>query len=270
MIDWRHWHNEPHLVGGLILLGWLYALAVGPFRSRLAPPGTPHPRRQAWLFYTSLVIFYLAVGSPLDQMGERFLLSAHMVQHQLILYPAPVLFWLGTPTWLIEHVTAQPRLRGLLRFLTHPIVCGASYTAIYTIWHVPALYDWALQNRWVHIVEHMTFFAGALAYWWPILSPSKTFPPSPFAVHIFYVLGITIGMTPVFAFIAFSNDILYPTYEYAPRLFATFDPKDDQLLGAAIMKLGGMFVSFLILIAAFYRWYRQGERPLAKAPVATA
>ena len=81
MIDWTRWHNEPYLVGGLIFFGWLYAILTGPWRSRLAP-GTAYPRRQAILFYSSLVIFYLAVGSPLDQAGERFLLSAHMVQHQ--------------------------------------------------------------------------------------------------------------------------------------------------------------------------------------------
>ncbi|MEY4088901.1 MAG: hypothetical protein RJB55_1172, partial [Verrucomicrobiota bacterium] len=27
MIDWRHWHNEPWLVGGLVVLGWLWAIA---------------------------------------------------------------------------------------------------------------------------------------------------------------------------------------------------------------------------------------------------
>src|ERR1022692_4343179 len=83
MIDWRHWHNEPFLTGGLILAGWLYAILAGPLRARLAP-GLPFPRAAAALFYAALAIFYVAVGSPLDQVGERFLLSAHMVQHLLI------------------------------------------------------------------------------------------------------------------------------------------------------------------------------------------
>ena len=95
MLDWTHWHNEPYLVGGLIALGWLYALAIGPFRHRLSAGGTPFPRAHAIRFYSALFIFYLAVGSPLDQAGERFLLSAHMVQHQLIIYPAAILFLTG-------------------------------------------------------------------------------------------------------------------------------------------------------------------------------
>ena len=260
MLDWTHWHNEPHLVGGLILLGWLYALATGPFRARLAPAGTPPSRGQAIRFYAALVIFYLAVGSPLDQAGERFLLSAHMVQHQLIIYPAAILFLTGLPPWLVSRVTARPAFRLPCRLLLHPATCALAYSVILSVWHFPALYDWALRERVVHILEHVTFFVAALFYWWPLFSPSREFPPARHAIQMLYLVAVTLLMTPLFAYLAFSSEILYPTYEYAPRLIAGFDPAQDQLLGAAIMKLGGMFVSFLALIWIFYRWYQSTER----------
>lgn len=265
MIDWRHWHNEPYLVGGLIFLGWAFAIVCGPLRSRLAPPGTRFPRGHAWKFYSALVIFYLAVGSPLDQVGERFLLSAHMIQHQLLIYPAAILFLRGLPDWLVSHVTGRHSLRRLLRFFTHPFVCGAIYTLVLTVWHVPAIYDWALQDKIVHVVEHVMFFGAALFYWWPILSPSREFPPINPGLQMLYGVGVTIGMTPLFAFIAFSESILYPTYEYAPRLFANFGAAEDQLLGSAIMKLGGMFVTFIMIAVAFYRWYLDSEPRRAAA-----
>jgi putative membrane protein len=265
MLDWTHWHNEPYLVGGLILLGWLYALATGPFRARLAPPGTPFSRGHALRFYSALVVFYLAVGSPLDQAGERFLLSAHMVQHQLIIYPAAILFLTGLPAWLVSRVTARPSARLPFRLFTHPVACALLYTAIISIWHVPALYDWALRERPVHILEHVSFFGAALLYWWPLLSPSREFPPTRHAIQMLYLVAVTILMTPLFAYLAFSGEVLYPTYEFAPRLFPNFDPAQDQLLGAVIMKLGGMFVSFLALIWVFYRWYQHTERSPATA-----
>lgn len=199
------------------------------------------------------------MGSPLDQIGERYLLAGHMVQHQLIMYVSALLFLLGTPGWLVSCITARPRLRLPLRILTNPIICGLTYTLIYSVWHAPALYDWALQERWVHITEHVMFFVAALFYWWPIVSPSREFPPLPYAAQMLYLIAVVIGMTPVFAFIAFSNDILYPTYEYAPRLFEGFSPAEDQLLGAVIMKTGGMAVTFIIFIVAFYRWYQASE-----------
>ena len=258
MINWAHWHNEPHLVGGLILLGWLYALFTGPLRERIAP-GALYPRKQAIQFYLGLTVFYLAVGSPFDQIGERFLLSAHMVQHQLIMYVAAVLFLLGLPSWLVAKVTARPELKSVLGFLAHPLICALIYTLIYSVWHVPALYDWALQNRWVHITEHVMFFGASLFYWWPILSPSTQFPRLSYGAQMIYLTGVVIAMTPVFAFIAFSSDILYPTYEYAPRLFASFGPAEDQLMGAVIMKMGGMGVTFIVFVVAFYKWYQASE-----------
>lgn len=262
MIDWTHWHNEPYLVGGLIFFGWLYAILTGPWRSRLAP-GTAYPRRQAILFYSSLVIFYLAVGSPLDQAGERFLLSAHMLQHQLIIYPAAVLFLLGLPDWLVRPITGRPALRPLLGILTHPVICGTIYTATLTVWHMPTLYDLALQNRLVHIAEHLMFFGSALFYWWPLLSPSQEFPPASRAWQLLYLPAVIIAMTPVFAYITFSPDVLYPTYEFAPRI-SSLSAAADQLLAGAMMKLGGMGVALIAFGVSFYHWFQASEARAGK------
>lgn len=256
MIDWRHWHNEPYLVGGLILLGWLYALAIGPLRRRLGGPASASPR-QPLCFAAALVVFYLAVGSPLDQIAERFLLSAHMLQHVLLIYPAAALFLLGLPAWIVHPVTAP----AAARWLTHPLVCGAIYTMTITVWHVPALYDWALQNKVVHVWEHLTFFAAALLFWWPLLSPSAKRPPLAPALRILYLLGVVIGMTPLFAFITFSHTVLYPTYEYAPRLIPSLGPAEDQLLAGVGMKLTGLAVALWMIGVAFREWYRMDERP---------
>jgi putative membrane protein len=258
MIDWHHWHNEPFLIGGLILLGWLYTILTGPLRSRFTTEQS-YPRVYAFRFYSALLVFYLAVGSPLDQVGERFLLSAHMIQHQLLIYVSAVLFLLGLPVWLVQPVTRQPSLRSVFRLLTHPVICGLVYTVILSVWHAPGLYDLALRNKNIHVIEHLMFFGAALFYWWPILSPSPEYPRLRYASQIIYLFAVTIGMTPVFAFIAFSDNVLYPTYEYAPRLFTQLGPMEDQLLGAAIMKVGSLSVTLLVMGMAFYNWSRSSE-----------
>ena len=260
MIEWSHWHNEPYLVGGLVLLGWLWAILAGPLRPRLAP-GTPFPRAHAWKFYSALVIFYLAVGSPLDQIGERFLFSAHMLQHQLLMYPAAILFLLGLPSWMIDPVLAPPGRRLIFRVLTHPISCGLIYTVVTSVWHMPYFYDWALRDKLVHVLEHVMFFTASLFYWWPMLSPSRVLPPIGYGVQMLYFFGVLVGMTPLFAYITFSQDILYPTYEFAPRVIADFSPADDQLLAGVSMKLVGMFVALGAVAVSFYRWYQAGQQP---------
>lgn len=258
MIDWRHWHNEPYLVGGLIFLGWLYAILAGPLRARLAP-GQPYPRTQARWFYGALLVFYLAVGSPLDQIGERFLFSAHMMQHQLLTYPAAIMFLLGLPGWMIDPVLGRPGLRRLVRFATNPLVCGLIYIVTIGVWHIPSLYDWALRDKVVHVIEHLMFFASALFYWWPQLSPSQVAPRASYATQMLYQLAVIIGMTPLFAYLTFSTDILYPTYEYAPRLFTDFTAANDQLLSGTMMKLGSLMVGVLAIGISFHRWYRASE-----------
>ena len=256
MIDWRHWHNEPYLVGGLVFAGWLWAILAGPYRARLAP-GATFPRRHAVSFYLGLFVFYLAVGSPLDQIGERFLFSAHMLQHQLLVYPAAVLVLLGLPSWMIDPGLRRHGVRPLGRFLTHPLVAGIVYSLVISVWHHPRLYDFALRNKAVHILEHLTFFGAALLYWWPLISPSRVLPPANYGVQMLYILGVVIGMTPVFAYITFSHGVLYPTYEFAPRILADFSAADDQLLAGSMMKLVGVFISVTMIAVAFYRWYQE-------------
>jgi putative membrane protein len=272
MIDWRHWHNEPYLVGGLIFLGWLYAILAGPWRPRLAPAGTPFPRGRAAAFAGALILFYLAVGSPLDQIGERFLFSAHMLQHQILVYPSAVLFLLGLPAWMIDPVLSRPALRPLLGFLFNPIICGIIFTLVVSLWHMPDLYDLALRQKTVHVLEHVMFFGSALFYWWPLLSPSRAFPPASPPVQMLYLLGVVIGMTPIFAYLVFSDNILYPTYEFAPRLVPELDAAADQLLAGTMMKLGGMAVAVATLTGSFWRWAQErpatlpGKRPAGEAP----
>ena len=266
MIEWRHWHNEPYLVGGLIFLGWLYAILAGPLRHRLAP-GTAYPVAAAVKFYAALVIFYLAVGSPLDQIGERFLFSAHMLQHQLLAYPAAILFLLGLPHWMIDGVLDRPGLRGVVRVAFHPVICGLVYTVVIGVWHSPQLYDWALRDKLVHVLEHLMFFGASLFYWWPQLSPSRVVPRISYASQMLYQLGVVIGMTPLFAYITFSTEILYPTSEFAPRLVADFTAGEDQLLAGTMMKLGGLMVAVAAIGVSFYRWFQQNEQAGGKRAV---
>lgn len=259
MIDWRHWHNEPYLVGGLVLLGWLWAVLAGPLRARLAP-GVPFPKGHAWRFYSALVFFYLAVGSPLDQIAERFLFSAHMLQHQILIYPAAVLFLLGLPSWMVDPVLGIRALRLPLRLLTHPLTCTLLYALVIGIWHAPEAYELALQNKVVHVIEHVMFFGVALFYWWPLLSPSKVFPPISYGSQMIYLVGVLIAMTPVFAYITFSEQLLYPTYEYAPRLYEGFTAGEDQLLAGVMMKIVGMLVAGTAFGWSFYRWFQISQR----------
>ena len=260
LIDLRHWHNEPYLIGGLLLLAWGYALATGPFRARLGL-GTTVSRWRQTSYYGSLILFYLAVGSPFDQLGERFLFSAHMAQHVILIYPCAVMWLLGWPAPLIDGIIER---MGRAQFfgwsLTRPLVAGILYVLVQSLWHIPELYDLALQDRFVHVMEHLSFFATAILFWWPVVTRSTRWPPLRLPAQMIYLFAIAVAFTPLFAFISFSSEVLYPTYEFAPRLIEGFSPMDDQLLAGAIMKLGNVVVTVTGFTIIFLLWYRQSEQ----------
>jgi len=258
LIDWRHWHNEPYLIGGLVLLAWGYALLTGPLQGKLDPRAST-PAWKAWSYYSSLVIFYLAVGSPFDQLGERFLFSAHMAQHMVLIYPCAILFLVGLPPWLVDKFAAVPVIRQIGWFFTHPVVAGIIYVMVQSVWHLPALYDLALQDRLMHVLEHVTFFGSAVMFWWPVLANSRVWPMITYGSQMIYLFAVAVGLTPLFVAVTFSSEVLYPTYEFAPRIIDNFGPMDDQLLAGAIMKLSNVLMTFLAFCFVFRRWYRQSE-----------
>src|SRR5258708_34255827 len=90
MIDWRHWHNEPYLIGGLIFLGWLYKILTGPLRNRFAP-SSPYPREKAFAFYGSIIPFSLAGCSTFDNISANLLPTRIRLKRKILVYPVCLL-----------------------------------------------------------------------------------------------------------------------------------------------------------------------------------
>ena len=44
--------------------------------------------------------------------------------------------------------------------LAHPVVALVAYVGLMWLWHVPALYDLALDHAWAHALEHAIFFTA--------------------------------------------------------------------------------------------------------------
>lgn len=258
MIEWVHWHTEPALLSGILLAVWAYLLLIGPYRQRIAPEA-PYPKRALAWFIGAVVSFYLAVGSPLDAAGENFLFSAHMVQHNILMYMTALCTVLALPDWLVDGLLGRSRtaLR-LFRFLFHPLVAGFTFTFTFSIWHFPVLYEAALHDKVIHMVEHLTMYGASVQMLWPVLSRSRLIPRMKWGVHIIYIFLLMVAQIPLFAILTFSPEVLYPTYELAPRI--TFlDPMSDQVLGGLLMKVANMIISLWLIGRAFYWWNREQE-----------
>jgi putative membrane protein len=256
--DIWHWHPDPEIIDGVIATTALYYLAIGPGRSWLAP-GKAYPWQKAICFALGTLALLLAVVTPLDEISETYLFSAHMLQHIILIYPV-ALFWLwGMPDWLLRPLVEMEWSRPLIRFFTIPLVAFLVFNGMFYVWHLPPLYEWALRDSKIHLLEHASFMVTAMLMWWPLVHPLPEMPRFHAGGQMLYLLAGSIVQMPLFGFLAFGETVFYPTYLHAPRLIGWLDPLADQQLGAVIMKISAMLVMFGALVVVFTRWYIKEE-----------
>jgi len=261
------WNTTLELPAILLTLFLLYAVNIVRHRPR-KPRALRAARRRFIEFCLGLTTLYVALASPIDTIGEHYLFSVHMVQHVLLIYPAALLLLRGLPPIWLSAWLSIPGMAPLARWLTHPVVAALIFNVIFTAWHIPGLYEWALRDPLVHQLEHAMILISAMLMWWPLLSPIAPLPRLAPGIQVLYVLGLAMGQIPVLAYLTFSREVLYPTYEGAQRLVA-LSPLADQQLGAIVMKLASMGAFVVVLAMAFWRWYREENTPLNSLPPAT-
>src|SRR5262245_2531071 len=149
-------------VGGAVLaplqLIAVAALALAYWqRSRtLVRRGKPVPAWRIACFAAGLALMTVALASPLAHISEELLL-AHMAQHLLVGDLAALLLVLGLTGPLLQPLLAI-RAVDRLRFLVHPLVALPLWIASLYIWHIPGLYEGALQSEPLHALQHACFF----------------------------------------------------------------------------------------------------------------
>jgi putative membrane protein len=273
-LDPRNWTWRVPVV---VVLSWLLAgYAVGMMRlaARWPQGWRLAPRAFAWGIGAAMLA--LALLSPLDDLGGLFF-SWHMVQHLVLLYAAPVLlqgwpypvFLWALPACLRVRVTALLRHGALgdrlLRWATRPVVAFATGILSLWLWHYPPLYDAVLTRRWLHDLEHLTFFLGALLYWWPLIgTPPATGRFRTDGGRALYLILYGVQAGVLGALVTFWPSVLYHRYLAASgvpveRLLA------DQAFGGLVMWLSGPIVVTLLALATLGR----ASREVAESEVLT-
>ena len=250
-------------------LPWGITLTVAAFaalywRGWLAIRKTRPEQFPAWrlfCFLSGLTITWLAIASPIDGFAD-LLLSAHMVEHLLLMSAVPPLIWASAP--VVPLLRGLPKstvqvvvgpllrwraLRKLEHFFTQPVVAWLTFNLTFVLWHVPAAYDYALAHEHVHELEHMCFLSSSLLFWFVLLEP---WPARKGAMRwglLAYLITSDLVNTALSAFLAFCDRNVYTYYEHQPNPFGV-SLVGDQTLGAVIMwVLGSMF--FLVPAALF-------------------
>lgn len=246
---WQTWSVTPLVMAAVLLTLWVYARGVSTVW-RHAGVGHGISALRVGGFLAGMTALVVAIASPLDTLSA-YLLSAHMVQHMvLILVVAPLLvlstplapLLLGLPP-VMRHavVTAgrMPTLRGSWSFLTNAVIAGTIQVAVFWLWHLPPLYEAALHDGVIHDLEHASFLLTAALFWWVVIQPvgRRKLGYGP-AVLLVVVAGLAGGILG--ALLTFSSVTWYPDYQPALTGWDLTALQDQQLAGLIMWIPGGL------------------------------
>jgi putative membrane protein len=250
---WGSWSFNPVVI--LVLLAAV-VIYTRMYRRAGARTSTSTPNAGHWVPYAGgLLAVAMALLSPLDSIGDGWLLSAHMMQHVLLSDIAPALLVLGLrspvlPLGLSRRalmaVAPGGRSGRLLARLTSPWLAIPLWVLATWVWSIPSVFDFAAQHPTVHAIEHATLFYTGLAMWWLIIDPLPRARLRPNGQRL-ALLGFTrLASACVCLPLTWLTATEYPLYAGAPRAYGLSAINDQHLAGA-----GMCFIEFLVFGIAF-------------------
>jgi cytochrome c oxidase assembly factor CtaG len=102
------------------------------------------------------------------------------------------------------------------------------------LWHVPALLRLGMESPAWHLVEHASFLASGLLFWWPVVQPWPSVPRWPRWSMLLYLFLATLPCDVLAGLLVFSDRVAYPAYLCIPHR-AGFSALEDQQCAAALM-----------------------------------
>jgi putative membrane protein len=251
------WSLPVWLSGSIALTGIVY------LRGWLALRKTRCEQFNHWRllsFLAGLASLWVAIGSPLEALADE-LLSAHMIEHLILMSVVPPLILLGLPVapllrglpialrkWIAGPLLRNEALRQFGQWLVHPAVAWLAMNVDLLAWHVPSAYDFALEHEGWHDFEHICFLFTSLLFWWCVIRPW----PASYKPHRWVILPYLVGAdfvnTALSGFLAFCSRPVYAFYTEHANAFG-IAPLSDQVLGAVVMWVVGS-LAFLVPAAA--------------------
>jgi cytochrome c oxidase assembly factor CtaG len=221
-------------------------------------------------FLTGWLSLFLALTSPIHELGEQ-LFSAHMLQHEIMIlvsaplfaasHPGATCLWAFAPrgragigAWVHRIEQLRP-----VRFLTTPLIAWLLEAVTLWVWHIPALYQATLQSDWIHAAQHLSFFLTAVIFWSALYGVGRS--AMSYGAGTFYVFGTAVHCSALGALLTFSTVLWYPAYAGTTARWA-LTPLQDQQLGGVIMWVPSAIVFIIIALALTAKWLSESDRRL--------
>lgn len=260
-----HWYLEPTIGLGIFGLAIAYLFWVGPLnRRRAGASERPVTGGQIACFLGGCATLLIALGPPLDDWSDYYLLSAHMVQHLLLILLAPPLLLLGLPAWVLRPLLRWRLIARTGYLLTRAVPAFAISAIVMVVWHAQPFYDAALGSAPMHILEHQLFLVTALLAWWPVVGPLPEWPRLALPLQCLYLFLQTLPGGVVGSIITMAAPGLYKHYRDAPRWGMSL--ATDQEVAGLLMWVGASTIYLLLITVIFFRWAAQEEAKEGRSP----
>jgi putative membrane protein len=235
------WQAPPAVLVGAGLALLLFAQAWIRLRRRGRRDLAGFDR--AFLFVGAVALGTLALVSPLDAVGEEYLLSAHMLEHVIVGDAAvalavvalrgPLTFFF-LPGLVLAPLARVTPLRAFLRVLLLPAVAFGVWALVLAGWHYPPAYDFVLTHRAAHDLQHVTFVVAGLLVWIQLVDPARRGELRR-AGRIGLAFALFASGQILSDVLVFSFDPLYPAYAAQDERLFGFSALFDQRLAGVVM-----------------------------------
>jgi cytochrome c oxidase assembly factor CtaG len=214
----------------------------------------PAPRWRAVLFGLGVAVVFFTRVTPLATIANHYLLSAHLFQNIAVAEWAPALLVAGLPPALAAFVA---RARGA-SLLTRPVVALPVWLGTYLAWHLPWVYDAALEHpRTLLHLEHLCYLAAGILLWWPVFQAAPHRLTA--GAKSLYLAAAFVFASPFGLVLSLLGRPIFTFYEHAPRLWG-ITPLQDQRIAGVSMTVEEAILFFCLLAYFVARFFQEEER----------
>jgi putative membrane protein len=218
----ERWNLDPVLLVALAAMAGAFFLFAGPRRDQSAA------------FTAAMLVLLIAFVSPLCPLTSA-LFSARAAHHLILVAVAGPLLAL-----------ALPRM-GRRLGMTGALILS---TAVYWVWHVPAVYEAALASTALYWVLQLAMIGSAAAFWAEAMAPESRLAD--------LVVGLLVAMTQMGllgALLTFAPAPLYTPHYGVTGPWGLTALEDQQLAGLLMWVVSiPIYIGAILAIAGRRLW----------------
>jgi putative membrane protein len=273
---------SPYFLLVMVLFSMCYFYIVTKRRGNFED-SQPITRSESFLFILVMFLIYVIKGSPIDLLGH-IMFYVHMIQMALLYLVVPPLLIIAVPNWVWKRIISVNWIGKFFYFFTKPILALLLFNVIFSLYHVPTVFDVVKVNAFSHGGYTIVLFILSMFMWWPLMNKIEDQHQLNGLKKVGYLFANGMLLTPACALIIFAEHPIYLTYSdpshwmkamslcvpsgtlqslsgiTGPELFSHLPVVEDQQLGGVIMKIMQEIVFGVILARIFVEWFRNEQR----------